>query len=165
MSDCKEQIWGNYRHVGCSRKAVVDGYCKQHHPDNVNKRREESDRKWNEKQARTPLAVAKKNIESLEKRVKELEQEVLMSGKHLKRVQAENETWQEAWTKKLAEFKSLEEFKSYADYVIGLVKQTPLDDFYKEGIHNKVTWYFCSCNECKIRRSDYFKTKTDNRES
>jgi hypothetical protein len=41
---CKEQVrgvvgFGSHR---CYRKAVKDGYCKQHHPDTVAQRRNES---------------------------------------------------------------------------------------------------------------------------
>ena len=49
MSDrCKERVWsagaiGSHR---CYRKAVKDGYCKQHHPDAVAKRRDESMARW-----------------------------------------------------------------------------------------------------------------------
>jgi len=63
---CKKQIFGDWKHYPCSRKAVIDGYCKQHHPDNVKKRREDSDNKWKEKQANTPLALALKKIKSQE---------------------------------------------------------------------------------------------------
>ena len=63
---CKQRIFGDWNHYDCSRKAVIDGYCKQHHPDSVKKRREESDRKWSEKQANTPLSLALKKVKSLE---------------------------------------------------------------------------------------------------
>lgn len=35
---CKKKVWTGNRHTGlsshqCTRKAIRDGYCKQHHPD------------------------------------------------------------------------------------------------------------------------------------
>ena len=76
MSDnCKEQIWGDYRRRGCSRNAVKDGYCNQHHPDNVKKRREENEKKWLEKIEKSPLSSALRKIETLKAKVKELEGE------------------------------------------------------------------------------------------
>lgn len=50
MTDkCKETVFhqgGSYRGGRCSRKAVKDGYCKQHHPDAWAKRRDESMARW-----------------------------------------------------------------------------------------------------------------------
>jgi hypothetical protein len=46
---CKAGVWsreGWSRQYQCTRKAKVDGYCKQHHPDAVKRRREESDARW-----------------------------------------------------------------------------------------------------------------------
>lgn len=59
MNKCSEQVreegmWPKYH--GCSRegKHVHDGklYCAQHYPPNVQKRREESTKRWEEKSAR-----------------------------------------------------------------------------------------------------------------
>lgn len=38
----------------CLRNAKIDGWCKQHHPDAVKARQEESDRKFREKMANLP---------------------------------------------------------------------------------------------------------------
>ena len=50
MSDrCKETVFrqgGSFRGGRCSRKAVKDGYCNQHHPDAVAKRRGERMARW-----------------------------------------------------------------------------------------------------------------------
>ncbi len=45
---CKEKIFRGAGHGSsqCSRNAVKDGYCKQHHPDNVKARREANEAKW-----------------------------------------------------------------------------------------------------------------------
>lgn len=75
MKKCKEHISDKtYLHYyRCSRNAWKDGYCKQHHPETVKKRREESQRKWEAKHARSPLALlAKANA-----RIKELEEELI----------------------------------------------------------------------------------------
>ena len=50
---CKASVadpggWRN-RHQ-CSRKAKVDGWCKQHHPDAVKARRDKADVKWRQEQ-------------------------------------------------------------------------------------------------------------------
>ena len=74
---CKKPIWDYTRFHSrqCMRKAVKDGYCKQHHPDAVAKRREESDRKYEEKMKRDPLTLflcCKKRCAELEAEVKRL---------------------------------------------------------------------------------------------
>lgn len=43
MDKCKKTVWTGNRPQGltshqCTRKAVKDGYCKIHHPDEVKKR-------------------------------------------------------------------------------------------------------------------------------
>lgn len=51
---CKEQVRDGASYIDpyhqCHRKVVIDGYCRQHHPDAVTERRrkskEEYDRKW-----------------------------------------------------------------------------------------------------------------------
>jgi hypothetical protein len=37
---CKARIWIGYQSHQCSRSAVSDGYCKQHHPDTKKARSE-----------------------------------------------------------------------------------------------------------------------------
>jgi hypothetical protein len=32
---CKRVVWGSWRSRPCTRKAVKDGFCKQHHPESV----------------------------------------------------------------------------------------------------------------------------------
>ena len=44
--NCKEKIWNGYDRCRCSRRAVTDGYCKQHHPDAKARRRKKQDAKW-----------------------------------------------------------------------------------------------------------------------
>ena len=45
---CKERVWGSgaFGSRGCYRKAVKNGFCKQHHPDAVAKRRDERMARW-----------------------------------------------------------------------------------------------------------------------
>jgi len=46
--NCKQRIFSGWNNYQCSRKAVKDGYCKQHHPDTVKALREKSCRKFEE---------------------------------------------------------------------------------------------------------------------
>ena len=46
---CKEQIMDGYHSRRCLRKPVKDGYCKQHHPEEVQKRRIERYKRYREK--------------------------------------------------------------------------------------------------------------------
>lgn len=66
---CMKEVWcdGVFRVRQCSRKIWKDGYCKQHHPEAVAQRREESKRKQQEKIERDPLVVARKRIAELER--------------------------------------------------------------------------------------------------
>ncbi|KKM90918.1 hypothetical protein LCGC14_1233710 [marine sediment metagenome] len=43
---CKGKVSGGWNSYSCSRKATRDGYCFQHHPDAIKKRRQESQRKY-----------------------------------------------------------------------------------------------------------------------
>jgi len=66
---CKRLVpdMGHWNYFQCSRKAVLDGYCKQHHPDSVKKREEEADRRYREKidnDPKTILAVKLKKAEA-----------------------------------------------------------------------------------------------------
>ena len=48
---CKEKVWersGWPRAYQCNRKAVKDGYCKQHHPDAVKEREDKSQQRYEE---------------------------------------------------------------------------------------------------------------------
>ena len=59
--------WG--RGQKCSRKAVKDGFCKQHHPDTVEARRKKSQEDYEIKMSKTPYArlrVALDRIAELE---------------------------------------------------------------------------------------------------
>ena len=68
--NCKERVnRGRAQMSGCQRKAVKDGYCAQHHPENVKARRAagqaaweaewaERERGWARKEARNAIADA-----------------------------------------------------------------------------------------------------------
>jgi len=45
---CRAQVYGDRDPRGhrCSRRAVKDGYCKQHHPDTVKAREDARSAKW-----------------------------------------------------------------------------------------------------------------------
>lgn len=78
MTDqCKKTIYtGTWaRSSQCSRKAVADGYCKQHHPDSVKARREKSAARWEEQRKQTShyrLGEALDTIKALADREQEL---------------------------------------------------------------------------------------------
>jgi len=49
---CKEQMFKDWHFHQCSRKAVKDGYCKQHHPDSVKARADAAQAKWDARWAK-----------------------------------------------------------------------------------------------------------------
>lgn len=51
------------RKYQCQRKAVKDGYCKQHHPDSVAERRKESDERYERQFQNSPLQLLGKERE------------------------------------------------------------------------------------------------------
>lgn len=68
---CKARVWpqGEYRSVGCSRKAKRDGFCGIHHPDAEKKRSDKSRATWEKQLANSPhaqLAKAQARIKVLE---------------------------------------------------------------------------------------------------
>ena len=48
---CKGEVWEQIsrRFYQCSRNAKKDGYCMQHHPGEIRKRRDKRLKKWDEK--------------------------------------------------------------------------------------------------------------------
>ena len=80
---CKASVPHGGRRVDfhqCLRKPVKDGWCKQHHPDTVAKRRAQSEARWEArreaKRARGPfvrLGKAQEEITRLRARIAELE--------------------------------------------------------------------------------------------
>lgn len=74
---CKERVWseGMARSHQCNRKAVKDGYCKQHHPDSVKARQEASEARYREQVAKNPyvqLTNLKDKYDKLEAQNKEM---------------------------------------------------------------------------------------------
>lgn len=53
---CKEMVWQGMHNYQCSRKAVRDGWCKQHHPDAYEARRIKSHETWKAKESYILLA-------------------------------------------------------------------------------------------------------------
>ena len=83
---CCETFMDNYSSRQCQRKPKIDGYCKQHHPEGVRARQQESDRRYLAKRATSPwgrLEKAKARISELER---ELAQSKITEGK-----------WRELW--------------------------------------------------------------------
>lgn len=49
---CRKHVYGgSYMGHQCSRKAVKDGYCKQHHPDAVKAKKEAREKQWEQEWA------------------------------------------------------------------------------------------------------------------
>ena len=72
---CKKEVWSHFHHYPCSRYAVKDGYCWQHHPDKVAKRKRLSEEKFLREMDNSPwnkLQKAKEKIKELEKENDEL---------------------------------------------------------------------------------------------
>lgn len=70
----------------CSRNAVNDGYCKQHHPDAVAKRKQEADIRYEEKQKNSPyyrLKIAKNKIKELEVQLATIERDTAEKCKEI----------------------------------------------------------------------------------
>jgi hypothetical protein len=63
---CRAHVWDGWGHRRCLRWAWKDGYCKQHHPDSVEKRREESERRYEEKRKRDPWIRLGSRVRQLE---------------------------------------------------------------------------------------------------
>ncbi|RLC29319.1 hypothetical protein DRH13_05885, partial [Candidatus Woesebacteria bacterium] len=71
-AQCKAKTFDGWNRFPCERNATKEGYCWQHHPDNIEKRQKKSDEKWEAKRKRSP---AYQLIEAREK-IKELEEEI-----------------------------------------------------------------------------------------
>ena len=65
---CKEKVWEGFHSHRCLRKAVKDGYCTQHHPDSVAKRRAKSEERYQAQLENSPYH----KIGKLQKENKEL---------------------------------------------------------------------------------------------
>ena len=81
IEHCKEKVsdrTGFHQH-SCSRKAVVDGYCKQHSPDAVKARGEKGLKQFKEKMEQADwrqLQIARERIAELEAENKALREQV-----------------------------------------------------------------------------------------
>ena len=68
MSDkekCKKKVWNGWHSSHCSRNAVLDGYCRQHHPEAVKAREEASARMYEERWKNSPEARLAKCMAAL----------------------------------------------------------------------------------------------------
>jgi hypothetical protein len=59
---CKALVWGEQRFRSCSRQAWKDGWCKQHHPDTVAKRRSITECQRQLKEAQAQFERLKKSL-------------------------------------------------------------------------------------------------------
>lgn len=71
---CKEKVWGDWKPRQCSRNAVKDGYCKQHHPDTVAERNRKVKERWQAKQEASPYGQLKKAKQQIAKLVELLDE-------------------------------------------------------------------------------------------
>lgn len=65
MPGCSHKVWEGFHGHPCRRNAWKDGYCKQHHPDTVKARREESEKAYEEKQKKSPWYLLQKANERI----------------------------------------------------------------------------------------------------
>jgi len=78
MNKCKELVYrGCMRSSPCSRNAVKDGYCKQHHPETVAMRHQRRDDKWEDDKKKTPIALAYKKIHEQDAQIKSLQDSII----------------------------------------------------------------------------------------
>lgn len=66
---CKERVWPppGWHSYQCTRKVWKDGYCKQHHPDSVKKRREETENRRHEQFENSPYCIIQRLTEENKK--------------------------------------------------------------------------------------------------
>ncbi len=69
---CKERVWNKWNYFSCSRYVIKDGYCWQHHPDEVAKRRKLSEEKFQRELNNSPW----RKLEKAKERIKELKEEI-----------------------------------------------------------------------------------------
>lgn len=64
---CMKEVYypGGFHTYRCRRKAVKDGWCKQHHPEAERARREKSDREWKAKWDNSPVMQLKRKEEEM----------------------------------------------------------------------------------------------------
>ena len=68
---CKKQLRHGFVRFPCSRNAVLDGWCRTHHPDAVEKRAKIATERFNAKEAKSIPA----RFERAQERITELEAE------------------------------------------------------------------------------------------
>ena len=81
MERCKEKVFKNWSRYLCSRNAVIDGFCKQHHPEAKAKRQHQANLRFKKKMDNSPIIQLQRRIEELEeKNTVLLEKLQVMSG-------------------------------------------------------------------------------------
>lgn len=81
---CKETVWDakSWHKYQCSRKAVKDGYCKQHHPDSVAERQRKAEAAYEEKRKKEPWFI----VGELRKKVEQKDAEIAALNKTIARL-------------------------------------------------------------------------------
>lgn len=77
--NCSKKVWDHWKYRNCSRFAIKDGFCKQHHPDSVKERERKTEERYKREQRNSPwtmLANAKKEIEDLKDEIDRLKQQL-----------------------------------------------------------------------------------------
>ena len=97
---CKERVWnGQFSDYPCSRKDWKDGYCKQHHPDSVKKRRDDAYAKFTAKMA----AVAETQYQAKLAEDTALQDQQRWQREEIARLRLENERLREALDRSLTD--------------------------------------------------------------
>jgi hypothetical protein len=63
--NCRALIWRGFRSRQCTRAAWADGWCRQHHPDTVRKRKQEAARLIETKHGRPVAYVSEVTSEAV----------------------------------------------------------------------------------------------------
>jgi hypothetical protein len=73
---CKKDVFEGFNFHLCTRNSWKDGWCKQHHPESVEKRKKEQSDKWERERIWQKENSVNALLEKANKRIKELEREV-----------------------------------------------------------------------------------------
>ena len=76
---CAKRVWHGYSSYPCSRKAVKDGFCKQHHPDPAAERQRKSEAAYAKRVANS----APEKLRKARERIAKLEEALEKYGDHL----------------------------------------------------------------------------------
>jgi hypothetical protein len=119
---CKAATWtrGGWYSIRCSRKATKDGYCWQHHPDAVEKRRKENRQKMLERLAREDAGWKRKmERESLQREIADrYALGVFDRGRPVEEI-----SLHDAWGRKLARYLELRGLATIQDDTLTITRE------------------------------------------